>query len=109
MHAMSGGPTKHEISDREEDNAEKSGYETMFGGSKSIFLDVGNEVLELVDEKAGDADGASDANGDKTKACFAEVEVVDWWVDEGEGFEEGVVDSVRQGSLFNLSVVSFCR
>jgi hypothetical protein len=54
MHAMSSCPPKHEISHGESNDTEKRGYETMFGGTKTVLHNVGDEVLVLVDEEACD-------------------------------------------------------
>jgi hypothetical protein len=56
MHAMSRRPAKHKVSCWQKNNAKKCGHETMFWGSETVFLDVWDEVFELVDEEAGDAD-----------------------------------------------------
>jgi hypothetical protein len=71
----------------------------VFGGSKSVFLDVGDQVFKLVDEEGDHADEACDSDGDEAETGFAEVEVVNWGVDEREDLEEGVVDSVSEGGL----------
>lgn len=67
----------------------------MFWGSQTVFLDVGNEIPELVDEETGNSDQASDADGEETEAHLTDVETVDGWVYEREDLEEGIVDSIR--------------
>ena len=66
----------------------------MFGRTQAVFLDVGDEVVELIAEEDGDAEEAADPDGEEGQAEFAEVEVVEIDVDEGEDFEEGIVDAV---------------
>jgi hypothetical protein len=55
MHALSRRPTKHEIPSRQEDDAKKSRDKTMFRGPETVFLDIWNEILELVDQEAGNS------------------------------------------------------
>jgi hypothetical protein len=55
MHTMPRRPTKHKVSYWQKNNAKKCGHETMFWGSEAVFLDVWDEVFELVYEEAGDA------------------------------------------------------
>lgn len=104
---MSSSPAEHEVSDGEEDDPEKGGHETVFWLSQTIFLDVGDEVFVLVDEKSGDTNGAGNADCDEAETDFADVEVVYWGVDKLEDFEEGIVDAVGERSLFLLSVLMF--
>ena len=78
----------------------------MFGGAHAVFLDVRDEVVDLVGQEGGDAEDAGDADGDEGQAGFASVEAVNGRVDEREGFEEGVVDAVGESGLWSLIVVS---
>lgn len=71
MHTMSCRPTEHEISHRQSDDAEKGGYKSMFWGPETIFLDVRDEVLELVDQETRDSNEASDTDADEAEASFA--------------------------------------
>ena len=71
----------------------------MFGGPKPMRLYVRDEVPELVDEEAGHSYKAGDADGEEAEAYFADVETVDGWVDERKYLKEGIIDSVREGSL----------
>lgn len=56
-----------------------------------------NEVVVYVVYYDGDC-GADD-DGEEGCAHLAEIEIVDVYVDEGEGFEEGVVDGVNEGGV----------
>ncbi len=66
----------------------------MLGSAKTVLLDVRNQVLELIDQEAGDAYQACDADGDEAETGFTEIEAVDGPINKRKGFEEGVVDSV---------------
>lgn len=68
----------------------------MFWGTKAVFLDVWDQILELVDQKAGNTDKTGDANCDESETSFAKIEAVNRWVDQRESFEERVIDSVSQ-------------
>ena len=81
MHAVSGRPTEHEVSDGQSDNTEKGRYETVFWCPEPRSFYVRNQVLVLVDQKDGDSDCTCDADGDKGEACFAQIEAIDWRVD----------------------------
>ena len=61
-------PPEHEVSDRQEDDADKSWHKAMLRRSQTVLFDVWDQVLELVRQEAGDADHASDANGDEAQA-----------------------------------------
>ena len=54
----------------------------MLRCAKTVFLDVWDEVLELVDEEARNSDQARDADRDEAKSCLAKVEVVNWWINQ---------------------------
>jgi hypothetical protein len=45
-------PPEHEVPDWQENNAEKGGDEAMFWGLEAIFLNIGNEIPELVYKEA---------------------------------------------------------
>jgi hypothetical protein len=66
----------------------------VLGCAQAVLFDVRDEVVDLVDEEAGNADETGDADGQEAEANLAEVEMVDGWVDKREDFEEGVVDAV---------------
>ena len=53
----------------------------MFWCTEAVLLDVGDEVVELVDEEGDDADEACDADCQEAETDFADVEAVDWGVD----------------------------
>lgn len=80
MDVVSCRPTKHEISYGETDNTEECGYKSVFGGAKPIFLDVGDEVLELVGKENRGPDNAGYSDDDEAEAGFTEIESVDWAV-----------------------------
>ena len=94
MHARPRRPAEDKVPDGQHHDAEEGGHEAVFGGAHAVALDVRDEVVDLVEEEGGDAADAGDAYGDEGHSCEAEGEVVDALVDEGEGFEEGVVDAV---------------
>jgi hypothetical protein len=52
MNGMSGCPPEHEVPGWQENNAEKGRDKAMFWGPEAIFLNVGNEVPELVHKEA---------------------------------------------------------
>jgi hypothetical protein len=91
---MSSRPAKHEVSCGQKNDADECRNKPMLGRPQTILLDVWDEVLELVDQKAGNSDQTGDTNSYEAETCFAEVEVVDWRVNQFKDFEEGIVDSI---------------
>ena len=61
-----------------------------------MFLDVRDQIVDLVCQEDGDADEAADPDDDEGKTEFAEVEVVDREVDQGKDLEKRVVYAVGQ-------------
>ena len=61
--------------------------------------DVRDEVPAEVGGVDSDADEAGDEDAGEDDANDAEGEAVHGWVDEGEDFEEGVVDAVDDGCV----------
>jgi hypothetical protein len=76
----------------------------VFWGSETIFLDVGNEIPELVNKEAGHSYQAGDTDGEKAEAYFADVETVDWRVYQREDFEKRVIYTVREGGLWSCQL-----
>ena len=72
----------------------------MLWCSQPVFLNVGDEVPELVNKEDGHSDQACDANGEEAEAYLANIEAVDGWVDEWEHLKEGIINSVRERSLW---------
>jgi hypothetical protein len=99
MYSGTGGPAKHEVSHRQENDAIQSGNETVFLCSKAVLHDVRDQIFELVDKENRDANDAGDSDAYKAKTSFAKIEVINWWVDECESFEEGIVDAVGKRCL----------
>lgn len=96
MHARTCCPAEHEKASGQGHDGDERGNKAVFGATEAVLLDVWDEVLELVDEEHGYADDTGEADRDEAEACLTEVEVVDWWIDEGEHFKEGVVDAVGE-------------
>lgn len=71
----------------------------MFLGAEAVGEDVGHEVVVEVSEVSSDAEGAGDEDAGEEDADGAEGEVVVDGVDEGEDFEEGIVDAVDEGGV----------
>ena len=93
------GPREEEETDRGPKRGEESGDETMFLGSEAALHDVRDEIPVEVGAVAEDADDAGDEDAGEDDADDAEGEVVVARVDEGEDFEEGVVDPVDEGRV----------
>lgn len=71
----------------------------MFLGSHAVGLDVGDEVEVQVGDVCGDSEETSDEDAEEYDSCLSDVETVHGPVDEGEDFEEGVVDCVDDGGV----------
>jgi hypothetical protein len=76
----------------------------MFWGSKTILLNVWNEVPELIDEEARHPYQTGDTDGEEAKAYFANVEIVDRRVDQREDFEKRVIYAVCERSLLSCQL-----
>jgi hypothetical protein len=84
MNRVSGCPPEHKVPDWQENNAEEGRDKAMFWGPEAIFLDVGNEVPELVHKEASHSQQAGDPNGEEAEAYFADIEMIDGRVDQWE-------------------------
>ena len=82
-----------------EKHRSERGHEAVFLGAQPVLLDVRDEVEVLVRHVDADADEAGHHNTQKHQAQLADVEAVHAHVDQGEGFEEGVVDGVEEGGV----------
>jgi hypothetical protein len=71
----------------------------MFWSSKSVFLNIWDEIPYLVDEESGHGNNTCDSDRQKAESNLTDVEVVDWWVNKWEYLEEGVVYTVGERSL----------
>lgn len=89
MYTMPSCPSEHEISYWQANDSEESGNESMFRGTHTILLDIWDQILELVDEEAGDTNQACNANDDEAETCLAEVEIIYRRIYEWEDLEEG--------------------
>ena len=93
------GPREEEETDWGSEGGEDCGDETMFLGSQAALHDVRDEIPVQVGGVGDDTDDAGDEDAGEDDADDAEGEVVVAGVDEGEDFEEGVVDSVDEGGV----------
>lgn len=71
----------------------------MFGTSKTISLDIRDEVVELVSQEYDQADNTSDANGEEGQSSFSEVEAVHGRINQGENLKERIVNSICERSV----------
>lgn len=67
--------------------------------TKTIFLDIRLEIEPDVRAVDYDADDSTNDDAGEDYTLLAEVEAVVTDVDEREGFEVGVVDSVDEGGV----------
>ena len=93
------GPREEEETDWGTEGREEGGDETVFLGAETAFHDVRDEIPVQVGAVGEDADDAGDEDAGEDDADDAEGEVVVARVDEGEDFEEGVVDPVHESRV----------
>ena len=93
------GPGEDEEAERGPEGGEEGGFEAGFLRAQAVFEDVGDEVKVKVGNVGGDAEEAGDEDAGEDDADHAEREAVHGRVDEGEDFEEGVVDTVDEGRV----------
>ena len=67
--------------------------------SQSVLQDVGDEPEVEIGAIDDDAEQTCDDDAEKDNAEFAEVEAVHFVIDDGEHFEEGVVDAVDETAV----------
>lgn len=79
----------------------------MFWGSKTVLLDIWDEIFDLVDKESGDSDQACDADGNKGEPGLAKIEAINSWIYKGEYFKEAVVDPIGEGCLTQCQYLRF--
>ena len=94
-----GGPGEDEEAHGREEAGDQGRHEAVLLGAEAAGQDVGHEVEVQVEHVDGDADEAGNEDAGEEDADGAEGEVVVDGVDEGEDFEEGVVDAVDEGGV----------
>lgn len=94
MDVGTAGPSEHEEADGREDGGVQGGDEEALGFGEAAHHDFFFKDEFEVAEINGDRDANADENDEEDKAHFAERHAVAFDVDDGEDFEEGVVDSV---------------
>ena len=87
-------PAEHEEADGREDGGVEGGDEEAFGFGEAAHHDFFLKDEFEVAEVDGDGDGDADENDEENESHFTEVHAVAFDVDDGEDFEEGVVDPV---------------
>lgn len=92
-------PSEDEEANGHEKGNEQGGDEAALRATETVKPDAGLDAVVDVPPVPCYADDDADGDGQECQAHFAEVEVVHCVVDEGEGFEEGVEDSVHDGSV----------
>ena len=99
MDARAGQPREAEKGDDRPPDEDEGGFEDVFVGPGSVGADGGDDDVD--DEGDVESESGSESDGDAGEggADFADVEVVDVAVDEGEGFEEGVIDPVDDAGV----------
>lgn len=93
------GPSEHEVARGQSQNCKQGGHQSMFRASKTILLDVRDQIVDLVNQEDDEANDASDTNREKGESNFPERKPVDWWIHKGENFKETVVYSIGEGCV----------
>lgn len=99
MDGRVGRPGEDEEADDGAEDADQSGHEAVFLRAHAVGEDVRDEVEVEVGDVGGDAEDAGDEDAEEDDARLADAEAVHGAVDEGEDFEEGVVDCVDDGGV----------
>lgn len=94
--------SKHEVACWAKDDAEQGWNETMLWSAQSVFLDVWDQIPDLVCEESSDSNDAAHSDGQESKAGLTQVEVVNGRVDEWEHFERRIVNTVDQSGLLEM-------
>lgn len=88
------GPAKDEEANGDQEGDEEGGDQTALWSPETMQPDAGFHAGIDVPPVPRDAYDDADGDGEEGQAELAEVEMVHFVVDEGEGFEEGVEDAV---------------
>ena len=73
--------------------------EAFLGREFAVFVELRlDHLVEVVEERGDDEDGAEE-NTHECETLFPQVELVDAFEDDGEGFEPDVQEAVNEGDV----------
>lgn len=65
-------------------------------GTETVLLNIGDKVVELLDEEGDYANKTRNSNSQEAETNFAHVKAIYRRVYERKDFEEGVVDAISK-------------
>ena len=94
-----GGPAEPEEADGDAEGADEGGWEALFGLDFAGGVELGFDDFVEVEEEGGDDEDGANEDTDEGETFLAEVEAVDVYEYNGEGFEPDVEEAVDEGYI----------
>ena len=95
MNTGSCTPSEPEQTNRNTERAYKRGWETIFRPKLPVGSEFGLEPEVEIPEEGRDYEDVADEDPKKGETIFGEIEAVDTFEDDGEGFEPDVEEAIN--------------